>query len=146
MWQFWLIVSGIFFVLEMATVGFLLFWFGIGAILALITSIFTDNLVIQTAVFVISSTVLLFSTKPLVNKYLTKKSVPTNAYSIINKRGIVTTEINPIEGTGQVKIGTEIWSAKSDNDSIIEKGTEVEVLKIEGVKVIVAPIKDFAKN
>ena len=48
MWQFWLIVSGICFVLEMATVGFLVFWFGIGALFALITSLITDNIIIQT--------------------------------------------------------------------------------------------------
>ncbi len=68
MWQVWLIISGVFFVLEMITVGFLVFWFGIGALLTAIVSIFTDNIIIQMAVFVISSTLLLFLTKPLVKK------------------------------------------------------------------------------
>ena len=47
MWQTWLIVSGICFVIEMITTGFLFFWPAIGAILAMITSFFTDNLIIQ---------------------------------------------------------------------------------------------------
>ena len=123
MWQFWIVLSGIFFIIEMATVGFLVFWFGIGALIAMVFSFFTSNIAIQTTVFVLSSTILLFFTRPFVDK-LTKKDneVQTNAYSIIGKKGIVTKDIIPIEGKGQVRIGTEIWSAKSADDVKIEKG------------------------
>ncbi len=137
MWQFWLIVAGICLVIEIATVGFLVFWFGIGALFAMITSFFTDNLIIQTVVFILSSTVLLFFTRPFVNKFSPKEKVKTNAFSIIGKKGIVTQTINPITGEGQVKIGSEVWSAKSSEDVKIEKGLEVEVLDIDGVKAIV---------
>ena len=137
MWQFWLIVAGIFLVIEIATVGFLVFWFGIGALFAMITSFFTDNLIIQTVVFILSSTVLLFFTRPFVNKFSPKEKVKTNAFSIIGKKGIVTQTINPITGEGQVKIGSEVWSAKSSEDVKIEKGLEVEVLDIDGVKAVV---------
>ena len=137
MWQFWLIVAGICLVIEIATVGFLVFWFGIGALFAMITSFFTDNLIIQTVVFILSSTVLLFFTRPFVNKFSPKEKVKTNAFSIIGKKGIVTQTINPITGEGQVKIGSEVWSAKSSEDVKIEKGLAVEVLDIDGVKAIV---------
>ena len=137
MWQFWIILAGLFFVIEMATVGFLVFWFGIGALLAMIVSIFTANIAIQTAVFVFSSTLLLFFTRPFVNKFSQKDAVQTNAYSIIGKKGIVIKSIDPIEGKGQVKIGTEVWSAKSADDRKIEKGIEVEILEIDGVKAVV---------
>ena len=137
MWQFWIILAGIFFIIEMATVGFLVFWFGIGSLIAMIVSIFTSNLAIQTAVFVFSSTLLLFLTRPFVNKFTKKDDVQTNAYSIIGKKGIVVKSIDPIAGKGQVKIGTEVWSAKSSDDSKIEKGLEVEVLEIDGVKAVV---------
>lgn len=137
MWQFWIILAGLFFVIEMATVGFLVFWFGIGALLAMIVSIFTANIAIQTAVFVFSSTLLLFFTRPFVNKFSQKDDVQTNAYSIIGKKGIVIKSIDPIEGKGQVKIGTEVWSAKSADDRKIEKGIEVEILEIDGVKAVV---------
>ena len=137
MWQFWLIVAGICLVIEIATVGFLVFWFGIGALFAMITSFFTDNLIIQTVVFILSSTVLLFFTRPFVNKFSPKEKVKTNALSIIGKKGIVTQTINPITGEGQVKVGSEVWSAKSYEDVKIEKGLEVEVLDIDGVKAVV---------
>ena len=138
MWQFWIILSGIFFIIEMATVGFLVFWFGIGALIAMVISLFTSNILIQTSVFIFSSTLLLFLTRPFVNKFTKKENeIQTNAYSIIGKRGIVLKDIDPISGTGQVKIGTEVWSAKSIDDRKIEKGIEVEILEIDGVKAVV---------
>ena len=139
MWQFWVILAGIFFVIEAATIGFLVFWFGIGALIAMVVSLFTSSLAIQTTVFILSSTILLFFTRPLVNKLIYKKDddVQTNAFSIIGKKGIVTKTIDPISGQGQVKIGTETWSAKSADEVKIEKGLEVEVLDIDGVRAVV---------
>lgn len=138
MWQFWIILAGIFFVIEMATVGFLVFWFAIGSLIAMIASFFTPNIAIQTTVFIVSSTILLFFTRKFVNKFSKKENeIQTNAYSIIGKRGIVTKDIDPIEGKGQIKVGTEIWSAKSADDRKIEAGIEVEILEIDGVKAVV---------
>lgn len=141
MWSFWLIAAGIFFVIEMATVGFLIFWLGIGALLAMITSFITNSIIIQTIVFVVSSCILIPLTKPLADKFIGKKTVPTNSYSLINKHGIVLQDIDPIQGVGQVKVNGEIWSAKTEDESIIKKDTEIQVLKIDGVKLIVSPIK-----
>lgn len=138
MWYIWLIAAGIFFIAEMATTGFLIFWLGVGSILAMISSFITDSILIQTAVFVISSVILIPLTKIFINKYIDNgKSIVTNAYGIIGKTGIVTVDINIIESTGQVKVNGEVWSAKADIN--IPKGTEVEILKIDGVKLIVKP-------
>ena len=73
MWCFWLIAAGVFFVVEIITVGFLVFWLGIGALLAMVASIFTDSIAIQTSVFVISSAILIPLTKPLADKFINKK-------------------------------------------------------------------------
>ena len=138
MWYLWLIAAGIFFIVEIATTGFLIFWLGVSSILAMITSFITDSIFIQTAVFVISSVILIPLTTPFVKKYVdNEKSTATNAYSLIGKTGVVTVDINALDATGQVKVNGEIWSAKSDSN--ISKGTEVEVLKIDGVKLIVSP-------
>ena len=141
MWGVWLIAAGIFFIIEIATVGFLIFWLGIGALFAMFASFFTDSIIAQTVVFVVTSSILIPLTKPLADKFTGKKTIPTNTYSLINKHGIVITEINPIEGTGLVKVNGETWSAKSEDESIIAKDTEIEVLSIDGVKLIVTPIK-----
>lgn len=137
MWQLWVILAGLFFVIEIATVGFLVFWFGVGSLIAMVVSLFTDNLAIQTTVFIVSSTVLLFFTRPFVNRFKSNDEVQTNAFSIIGKKGIVTQSIDTVSGKGLVKVGTETWSAKSANDVNIEKGTEVEILDIDGVKAVV---------
>ena len=50
MWVFWLIAAGVFFIIEMATIGFLVFWLGIGAILAMLTSFITDSILIQSLI------------------------------------------------------------------------------------------------
>lgn len=138
MWQFWIIIAGLFFIIEMLTTGFLVFWFGIGSLIAMIVSLFTTNIVIQTTIFVLSSTILLFFTRPLVNKFAKNSTnVQTNAYSIIGKKGIVTKEIDPISGKGQVKVGSEVWSAKTLGNENIKEGSEVEIKEIDGVKAIV---------
>ena len=138
MWVFWLIAAGIFFIIEMATIGFLVFWLGIGALLAMVTSFITDSILIQALVFIITSTLLLIFTRPLVDKFIkVPKEVKTNAYSIIGKKVIVISKINNIEGTGQIKIDGDVWSAKSATDEDIPENTEVEIVEIDGVKAVV---------
>lgn len=146
MWVFWLIAAGIFFIIEMATIGFLVFWLGIGSLLAMVTSFITDNILIQFIVFVVTSTILLIFTRPLVNKFIkVPKEVKTNAYSIIGKKAIVISKINNIEGTGQIKIDGEVWSAKSSIDEDIPENTEVEILEIDGVKAVVKKVESNSK-
>ena len=145
MWLVWLILSGFFFIGEIITTGFLIFWLGVGALVAMIVSFFVDNLIIQIAVFVVVSIVSIILTKPFVNKFVSKKTVPTNAYSVIGKTGIVTKDIDPVKSIGQVKIEGEVWSAKCNGDDIIPKGTEVKIKDIEGVKVIVQPCTKESK-
>lgn len=137
MWQIWLLLAGLFFIGEMITVGFLIFWLGIGALLAMIVSFFTTNIIIQTAVFVISSIILILATKPFVKRFVDVKKTNTNVFSIIGKKALVIKEIDPINAKGQIKVNSEIWSAESENGEKIEEGSEVEIIKINGVKAIV---------
>lgn len=141
MWQVWLIASGVFLIAEVFTVSFLVFWLSIGALLAMLVSFFTSNLIIQMTVFVISSGLLIFATKPLVNKLAKKDIVPTNVYSIIGKNAIVVEDIDWNTGKGQIKVDGEIWSAKTQEQLSIPKGSEVEIESINGVKAYVKPIK-----
>lgn len=141
MWQIWLITSGVFFILEIFTVGFLVFWLGVAALLAMLISFLTDSIIIQTTVFVVSSALLIFATRPLVNKITKKDTIPTNVYSLVGKRGIVIEDIDWATGKGQIKSEGEVWSAKTNEHINIPKGTEVEIESIDGVKVFVRPLK-----
>lgn len=139
MWQFWLILSGICLIIESFTLGFFVFWFSIGALFALVVSLFTTNIIIQSVVFVVSSTILLLLTKPLIKKFVkTPKTKLTNVYSIIGKEGIVLENIDPLNGTGKVKVNGELWSAISDTN--IEKGEMIKVLSVNGVKLKVEKV------
>lgn len=140
MWQYWLIASGIFFVGEIITVGFLLFWFGVAGLITMVVSFFTSNIIIQSVVFLVTSVILILSTKPFVKKFVNKETIVTNVNSLIGKKAIVIQEINNLQGTGQIKISGEIWSAQNESDSIISENQEVEIIKVEGVKLIVKQI------
>ena len=144
MWQIWLIASGIFFICEIITVGFLVFWLGIGALIAMLVSFFTSNIIVQMSVFVISSGLLIFATRPLVNKISKKDVVPTNVYSLIGKKAVVTEDIDWVTGKGQIKFEGEVWSAKSKEQINIPAGSEVEIVSIEGVKAFVKPLKIYS--
>lgn len=141
MWKIWLVFSGICFIIEIFTVGFLVFWFGIGALIAMLASFFIENTIVQSTIFLISSAILLFATKPFVNR-ITKSddSVKTNAYAIEGKTGKVIQAIDPVEGKGQIKVNGETWSAQSFDETPIPQDTTVIVERINGVKAIVKPI------
>ena len=146
MWQIWLIVAGVFLVLEIFTMGFLVFWLSIGCLLAALVSLVTDSIIIQTTVFVFSSGLLIFATKPLVKKFAEKDNAKTNVYSLTGKKAIVTEDIDWSTGSGQIKFDGQVWSAKTEEQVNIPKGTEVEIEKIEGVKAYVKPIYEYAKS
>lgn len=142
MWQIWLIIAILFFILEMMGPGFLLFWVGIGALITMLVSLVVDSVVIQIGIFVVSSILLLFCTRPFVKKMTKNDTVVTNSYATIGKKGIVIQEINSIKGIGQVKVDGEVWSAKSSSDEIIAEGELITITDINGVKAIVEKSKE----
>ena len=146
MWQIWLIAAGVFLMLEIFTMGFLVFWLGIGCLLTALVSLITDNIIIQTTVFVFSSVLLIFATKPLVKKFAEKDNAKTNVYSLIGRKAIVTEEIDWASGNGQIKFDGQVWSARTIEQENIKQGTEVEIVKIEGVKAFVKPLKESIHN
>ena len=141
MWQIWLIIAGVALIVEIMTVGFLVFWLAIGALIAMVVSFFIDSILVQTAVFVISSAILIFATKPFVKKFANTKNVKTNAFSIIGKEGLVIKDIDSINEKGQVKVSGETWTAIGKDDEKIPVGTKVKVTEIDGVKAIVVPLE-----
>ena len=146
MWQIWLIAAGVFLILEIITIGFLVFWLAIGSLFAMLVSFVTDSIIIQTAVFVISSGLLIFATKPLVKKFAEKDTTKTNVYSLSGKKAIVIEDIDWETGSGQIKIEGQVWSAKTKEQMKIPKGTKVEIESIEGVKAFVKPLKEYISN
>ena len=140
MWAIWLIASGIFFLGEIFTISFLLFWPGVGAFLAFLTSLIVpENLLVQIIVFVVSTVLMIIFTKPLINKlFKNKDNTSMNNSAVLGKKGIVIKKIDKDNPVGQVKVNGELWSAiKSDKDKAINVGESVIIEKIDGVKLLV---------
>lgn len=136
----WLVVAIASGVIEILTLGLTTIWFAAGAIIALIFAEFNTHLIVQILAFLISSSVLLYYTRPIAQKYLKIGHTKTNVKTLIGKTGIVIKEIDSLQGTGQVKITGQIWSAKTLQGEKIPEGSKVEVLDIQGVKLVVKQI------
>lgn len=138
----WIALTVVFIILEAISVQLTSVWFALGSLAALIVTVCgVDSIPIQIAVFAAVSLASLILTRPLVKKMLNKKIQPTNADRSIGQKAIVTEEIVNIEGKGAVKLNGTEWTARSaEADDRISTGTEVRVLKIEGVKLIVERI------
>lgn len=141
-WQIWLIVAGFSFILEIATVGFLVFWFGVAALIVCILSLFIPSLVAQFAIFIILSALLICLTRGFAEKITKKDTIVTNSNSIIGKKAIVKKDISSTSN-GQIKVNGDIWTAVLSEDftDSISEGSTVEIEKIDGVKAVVKPLK-----
>lgn len=136
----WIVVAVVCLIIEAATLGLTTIWFAAGAIIALVFAEFNTPLLVQVLVFLVSSSVILYFTRPIAQRVLKIGHTRTNADRLIGKIAIVTMEINPIEGLGQVKVAGKIWSAKSYDEQIIEENSKVEITEIQGVKLVVKKI------
>ncbi len=135
----WLILIFVFLVIESLSLNLVTIWFAFGSLCAFISTYFVDNMLIQILIFVLTTLVSLIFTKPLFDKYIKKNIEKTNADMIIGKIGTVTKDISPNEN-GRVSILGKSWMATSDKK--IKEGSKVEVVKIEGVKVVVRKKED----
>lgn len=135
----WLAVVIIMTIVEAATAQLVSIWFVAGSIAALIVSLFSESILLQLAIFVLVSLVMLLATRPFVVKMMRFKKEDTNAGRYIGKNGQVIVEINNEQGTGQVNVSGSIWTAKSMDQSILPAGTDIVVEAIEGVKLVVRP-------
>ena len=140
----WLVAAIVFAVGEGITVGLTSVWFALGSLAALLTCGLGGELWLQLVVFCVVSFVTLALVKPLARKYFTPKVVPTNADRNIGREAIVTETIDNLKATGQVTVGGVVWTARGENDAVIEQGATVRVRRIEGVKLIVAPLGEEA--
>ncbi len=133
----WIIATIVLMVIEASTVNLVSVWFAIGTFAAAIVAAFGGGYVLQIVVFVVISVLVLIFTKPVVKKMREKNAQATNADRIIGKEAEVTEEIDPISGSGQIKVLGQTWSAKAEGNLTVSKKARVRVLRIEGVKAVV---------
>ena len=138
MTMIWLIAMIVLLVVEGLVPGLVSIWFALGALAAMLSSLLNSPLWLQAVWFCVVSGVSLWLTRPLAKKYVNARTTPTNADMVIGRECIVTEDIDNNFGTGAVSVGGKIWTARmEDSDKRAEKGQEMTVLRIEGVKLIV---------
>ena len=114
----WLIVLVLCLAVEIITLGLTSIWFAIGALAATVAALLRLPLWMQNTLFVLVSLVLLFFTRPIAVKYFNKDRVKTNAESLIGKQAIVISGIDNLQGTGQIMVSGQEWSARAMEESV----------------------------
>ena len=135
----WAALIVFFGVLGAVTVQLVSVWFVIGSVAGLIAALLGAPLWLQVTVAVAVSILTLLVTRPLVKKHITPKVTPTNADRVIGSRGIVLETVDNAQAVGLVRVDGQVWSAKSADGTPLSPDTAVEVLRIEGAKIIVQP-------
>lgn len=144
---FWLVVCVVLFIVEGMSVQLISIWFSVGALFAMIAALMGGNFTVQLAVFLISSIAVLLIGRPILKGRLNLKKSATNADLVIGKVGVVLEEIDNIMQTGRVSANGLDWTARSVDDGvIIPKGEQVKAVSIDGVKLIVKPLKSSLEN
>ncbi|MBE6886800.1 MAG: NfeD family protein [Ruminococcaceae bacterium] len=130
----WLALAVIFGIAEIATTSIVSIWFALGSLAAVLTAwLVPDALWLQAVMFIAVSAVTLYFTRPVLSRYLLKKT-PTNADMLIGKKAQVVQTISPSQ-PGRVKIGDLTWLAKANAE--IPEGEFCIIQQIEGASVIV---------
>lgn len=134
----WLIVFVACIVIEIITMGLTTIWFAGGALIAAVGAAFGAPIWLQIVLFVLVSLVLLYFTRPIAVKYFNKDRVKTNAESLVGKQAIVISEIDNLQGIGQVTVSGQEWTARTVDEGVtLPVGSVVIIRGINGVKLMV---------
>jgi len=123
---------------EVATLGFLLGPLALAAGVAALVAAAGLGVEVQVAVFIVASVASLAILRPIARRHMhTPPQIRTGTAALVGARAVVLERVDA-DG-GQVKLGGEVWSARAyDEDRVLEPGTRVEVLKIEGATALVS--------
>lgn len=136
----WFCICIVSIVLEVVTMTALVsIWFALGAVVALGAYFLGFNFTVQILIFFITSIILVLLIRPLTTRYTRGNVMPTNADRLISMR---TRLIQPItdDKVGEISVNGLIWNAVSVDGNPIEVNTTVEIVALEGSKVLVKRI------
>lgn len=135
-WQIWLLIAAVFVVIEIFTSGFAVACFSVGCVFGAILAACDLSLTWQIVAFAIGTFLAFVLIRPVVMKYLDKKTndthVKTNMDSIIGKTAVVTERIEE-GGYGRVKIDGDDWKAQTVNGLAAEVGEKVQIVSYESI-------------
>ena len=143
LWIIWLVIFVSMLVVESLGPTLVSVWFALGALVALIIS-FIPGVAwwIELIVFVVVSATALLALRPVFKHLLKRNVFKSNVDSMQGKRGYVTEDITYLV-PGSVKLGDVKWSAvPQDKNTTFIKGEVVEVVTVNGNKLIVKKVEE----
>ncbi len=143
-WIFWLVLAVGLIVAEIFTLGFFLFWFGIGALAASLAGVIGLGIGGQFAVFAIVSTVLTVMSRTVFAKYMWGGDGSNMKMGVDSLPGMIGTVTGDSKGAlhqGAVKVYGSEWTAfPVDGDTELKEGDKVEVVEVRGASIYVRHI------
>ena len=137
-WLAWAIAAVLLAIGEIFTPG--LFFLGpvaVAAVAAAVAAVFHVPVWVQLVVFAAGSFASLGLLRPIARAHLSMPAaIRTGTAALEGARAVVLQRVD--QNGGRVRIGGEEWSARSYMpDQVLEPGTQVEVVKIEGATALV---------
>ena len=139
LWHIWLIIALILFIMEIFIPSFVLFNFGIGAVVGSLAAGLNLSLEWQIVLFSVATLMSFFLIRPVMKKYAYKRSdgFKTNLDAMVGRQAKVTEEIDNENNRGRVSLDGDIWQARSLYNEIIPTGTTVEIVQLKSIVLIV---------
>lgn len=132
----WVAVIALAITVEVVTDQLISIWFVPGAIIAIILDFVNVGPVLQILAFLLASGVGIIISQKYFRKHI-GEGTKTNIEAIIGEKCIVTERIDNFAGVGQAKVKGQLWSARGvEDDDVFEPGEILNIVAIEGVKLI----------
>jgi len=137
-WLIWALVAVLLTVGELLTPG--MFFLGPVALAAVVAGVAAAvglGVVVQLVLFIAGSLATLLFLRPVARRHLhMPAAIRTGAAALEGTKAVVVQRVDA--NGGRVRIGGEEWSARAYlDDQVLEPGTRVEVVKIEGATALV---------
>jgi len=136
----WLGIAVIMTIIEGLTMGLTTIWLAIAALVSMILAFIIPSFTIQVIIFLILSIVLFVFTRPVAVNKLKLGKVKTNSDRLVGMTGVVKIPVS-MDSPGQVTVGGQIWTSRpEDADLSFQEGEHIQVVRIEGVTLIIGKI------
>ncbi len=137
-WVAWAVLAAVLIIGEIFVAGFFVLFFGVGAIPAsIIAYFFPKAYVWQLVVFFAVSGILLAFGRRIALRLTFNTPSDVGANRMIGKVGLVLKEIDVKTASGIVRVDREEWRAESESGETIPADKWVEVVRIDGTRIIV---------
>lgn len=142
-WILWIILGVGLIIAEIFTFGFVLFWFGIGALAAAFVGFLGFGIFWQFLVFAVVSSALTAMSRTIFANYFlqNEEAIKMGVDSLPGQIGTVTTPSKGALNEAAVKVYGSTWTAfPVDGEAAFEEGEKVEVVRVQGSSIYVRKI------